>query len=112
MSRACSWRAAIAGHELADQAQRRVDVEVDAPLGRLDEQVGKADAGDGVGDDGERRVPIGQPLDGAHPHERRVAERRKPADALAQRELEGRDAASSSRTHSTSSVSEPLGSRM
>ena len=79
------------GHQLADQAERGVDVQVDPAVGRLDEEIRKARAGDGVRDDCKRGMPIGQPLDGAHAHERRVAERGQPAHALAQRELERRD---------------------
>ena len=79
------------GYQLADQAERGIDVQIDAAIGRLDEEIRKARAGDGVGDNCKRGMPIGQPLDGAHAHERRVAERGQPAHALAQRELEGRD---------------------
>ncbi len=75
-------------HELAQQAERGVDVERDVVLLREFEEPGEPHAGRRVGDQRQRRSGILQPLDGPHVRVTGVAEGRQPADAFAQRELE------------------------
>jgi len=77
-------------HELPNKAQRRIDIEVDAPIGGLGEQIRQPRARGRVGNDSQCRVSIGEPLDRAHADERGMTEGGEAADTLAQGELERR----------------------
>jgi hypothetical protein len=78
-------------HELADEMQRGVDVDGDRPLVGRRQQLRQAHAAGHVGDDGERRAGVVQPIDAADAGEVGVTEIGKPSGALAQRELERRN---------------------
>ena len=56
-------------HELPNKAQRRIDIEVDAPIGGLGEQIRQPCACARIGNHSQCRLSIGEPLDRAHPHE-------------------------------------------
>ena len=77
-------------HELANQAQRRVDVELEAALVRDAQDVGQARALDVVRHDRERRGGRHPTVDAADAGVVGVAEIREAGGAFAQRELERR----------------------
>ncbi|PYR33672.1 MAG: hypothetical protein DMF93_24805 [Acidobacteria bacterium] len=79
------------GHDLPQQAERRVDVERHGRMLGEREHLGEAHAGGDVGDEDERRRRILEPFDAADVRVAAVPERAQMADALAQRELEGGD---------------------
>ena len=78
------------GHELANQAQRRVDVELQAALVRDAQDVGEPRALDVVRHNRQGRDGRHAAVDAAHARVVGVAEIRKARGALAQRELERR----------------------
>jgi hypothetical protein len=74
-------------HQLAKQAQRRVQIDLETALGGDAQHVGEPDALDVVGDNRQaRRVPV----DAAHARIVGVPEIREASRALTQRELERR----------------------
>ena len=77
-------------HELPDQAERRVDVELQAALVRDAQDVGEPRALDVVRHNRERRGGRHAAVDAAHAGVVGVAEIRKARGALAQREFERR----------------------
>ena len=78
------------GHELTDQAERRVDVELQVALVGRTEDVRQPCAFDVIGDDREAGRGNLHAIDAANPRIVRVAEVREPRCALAQREFERR----------------------
>ena len=78
------------GNELADQAQRGVDVELQVALVRDTQDVGEARAFDVVRDDGQSRSGYLHAIDAPNPRVVGVAEVRQPRRPFAQRELERR----------------------
>jgi hypothetical protein len=76
------------GHELPDEAQRRVASEDNVLLRRRREQIREANARHGVGDQRQGACRIGEPLDASNLGEVGMAEVCQAADALAQREFE------------------------
>ena len=77
-------------HQLANQAERGVDVELQAALLRDAQDVGEPRALDVIGDDREPRRRHLHAIDAAHARVIGMAEVRQPRGALAQRELERR----------------------
>src|SRR5262249_12769618 len=79
------------GDQLPDETQRRGDVEAEAALLRVEQQLRKADAVHPIRDDRERGIAIAQSFNGAGASELFVAEDREAAHPLAERELERRN---------------------
>ncbi len=77
-------------HDLPDEADCGIDVEIQSPRRGACEQFRETEALQPVGYQTERGIPVDEPLHRPRLREVRMAELRKAAHAFAQRELEGR----------------------
>jgi hypothetical protein len=77
------------GHELPNEAQRRIDIELQSTLAGDAQNLRQPRAFDMIRDDGERAVRL-HAIDAAHARVVRVSKVHEPRGPLAQRELERR----------------------
>ena len=112
-SRAFWWSIAIAGHELADEAQRGVDVQIETRRARPPRGCATAARPAGLSETRPSVVPPSSAVDAADARVVGVAEVGQPADPLAEHELEGlrADAARVSMRRNLEGLAAPSGRR-